>query len=227
MKRDAAMMRHPLRGALTPPTDRRQRMVSPIRQQLKRQTACLHRRLETDLGLLEADLSVDRYRRILELFFGFYSPVEARMAHLVSGGLALEFPLQARAGLIERDLRSIGLSRCQVAGLHRCGDLPRLTSREELAGCLYVIEGACLGGQFIAPVLRDRLGVAQTCGASFFIGDAERTRDRWTLFLVWLDDLVRAGAAAEEIITSARATLLAFALWVEQAGFATGQSLTD
>jgi heme oxygenase (biliverdin-IX-beta and delta-forming) len=202
-------------------------MVSPIRQQLKRETTGLHRRLETDLGLLEADLSLDRYRRILELFFGFYSPIEAGMSHRVSAGLELEFPLRARAGLIEGDLRSIGLSSCQVAGLRRCADLPPLSSREELAGCLYVIEGACLGGQFIAPVLRDRLGVAQTCGASFFIGDAERTRERWSLFLIWLEDLVRAGAAAEEIITSACATFLAFARWVEQAGFATGQSLTD
>jgi heme oxygenase len=227
MKRDAAMMRHRLRGALMPPPDRRERMVSPIRQRLKRETAGLHRRLETDLGLLEADLSLDRYRRILELFFGFYSPIEAGMAHLVWAGLALEFPLQARAGLIESDLRSIGLSRCQVAGLHRCVDLPPLSSREELVGCLYVIEGACLGGQFIAPVLRDRLGVTQTCGASFFIGDAERTRERWRLFLICLEDLVHAGAAAKEIITSARATFLAFALWVEQAGFATRQSLTD
>jgi heme oxygenase len=202
-------------------------MVSPIRQRLKRETACLHRRLETDLGLLEADLSLDRYRRILELFFGFYSSIEAGMGHLVSAGLALGFRLQARAGLIESDLRSIGLSHCQVAGLRRCVDLPRLSTREELAGCLYVIEGASLGGQFIAPVLRDRLGVDQTCGASFFIGDGERTRERWSLFLIWLEDLVRGGAATGEIITSARATFLAFALWMEQAGFTTGQPLTD
>jgi heme oxygenase len=224
MKRDAVEMRHRLRGTLMPLPDRRQQMVSPIRQRLKRDTACLHRRLETDLGLLETDLSLDQYRRILELFFGFYSPVETGIAQLVSAGLALEFPLQVRAGLIESDLRSLGLSRSQVTGLPRCVDLPRLSSREELAGCLYVIEGACLGGQFIAPVLRDRLGVDQACGASFFIGDAERTRERWSQFLVWLEGLVRASGATEEIITSARATFMAFSLWVEQAGFVTGRS---
>ena len=202
-------------------------MVSPIRQQLKRETASLHRRLETDLGLLDGNLSLDRYRRILELFLGFYSPIEARMAQLASTGLALEFPLRARAGLIESDLRSIGLSRCQVDGLPRCVDLPRLSSLEELAGCLYVIEGACLGGQLIAPLLRDRLGVTQSCGAWFFVGDAERTPERWSLFLIWLEDLVRAGVVTEEIITSARATFLAFAMWVEQAGFVAGRSLTN
>jgi heme oxygenase len=227
MKRDAVETGYRFRRTLTPPPDPSQQLVSPIHQQLKRETTGLHRRLETDLGLLDAHLCLDGYRRILELFFGFYSPIEAGMAKLVSTGLAFEFPLRARAGLIESDLRSIGLSRRQVAGLPHSVDLPRLSSREELAGCLYVIEGACLGGQFIAPVLRDRLGIGQTCGASFFIGDAGGTRERWSHFLVWLEDLVRAGAAAEEIITSARDTFLAFALWVERAGFAAGESLTN
>jgi heme oxygenase len=227
MKRDpveAVSRRH---ATFMPRTDRRNRNALPIRQQLKRETTPLHRRLETDLGLLEENLSFDQYRRTLELFLGFYSPLEADMADLVSSGIQLEFPLRARAGLIESDLRSIGLSRCQVEGLPRCVDLPRLSSHGELAGCLYVIEGACLGGQFIAPVLRDRLGVTQTCGASFFVGDGERTPERWNLFLIWLDDLVRAGAVTEEIITSARATFLAFAMWVEQAGFTAGRPLTN
>src|SRR5689334_18465753 len=45
--------------------------ASPLRQQLKRETADLHRRLEVDLGLLDSELSLDRYRRMLEVFLGF------------------------------------------------------------------------------------------------------------------------------------------------------------
>jgi heme oxygenase len=201
---------------------------SPVRQQLKRETADLHRRLEIGLGLLDPNLSLDRFRRILELFFGFYAPIEAAMARLASAGLAFGFPLQARTSRIEIDLRSLGLSQRDVAGLPCCADLPRLSSREELAGCLYVIEGASLGSQFIAPVLRVRLGLTESCGASFFNGDAEGTRARWSLFLAWLEDLVRAGAVTEEIVTSARATFLAFARWVEVAGgSSTDRSMGD
>jgi heme oxygenase len=181
---------------------------------LKRATADIHRRLESELDLLDPDLSPDRYRRILERFFGFYGPIEAALARVASAGPALGLPLRARTGLIASDLVSLGLSPREVAGLPRCADLPRLSCPGEVAGCLYVLEGACLGGRVIAPALRERLGVAQGSGASFFTGDAEGTPARWSAFLDWLEGLVRAGAPADQIVASARATFLAFALWL-------------
>jgi heme oxygenase len=198
--------------------DGRRDGASPLRQQLKRETAELHRRLERDLGLLEGDLSRERYRRVLEFFFGFYAPIEAGLARVASGRPPLGLPLRARTALIESDLLSLGLSRREIADLPRCADLPQLSCREELAGCLYVLEGACLGGQVIARALRERLGVARGNGASFFIGDADGTLVRWSSFLAWLEDLVRAGSATAEIVASARATFLAFARWVERGG---------
>jgi heme oxygenase len=189
---------------------------SPLRQELKRETAALHRRLETAVGLLESELSIERYRRVLELFFGFYAPIEAGLARVASAGPPLGLPLRARSALIERDLLAVGLSRGEIADLPRCADLPPLSRVEELAGCLYVLEGACLGGQVIAPVLRERLGVAQDSGASFFTGDGHETRARWRVFIAWLEGLPRAGSATAPIVASARATFLAFARWAEQ-----------
>ena len=196
--------------------DGRRERASPLRQQLKHETADLHRRLEIDLGLLESELSLDRYRRVLEVFFGFYAPIEAGLALVASASPPLGLPLRARTALIEGDLLSLGLSRREIADLPRCAELPPLSCPEELAGCLYVLEGACLGGQVIAPALRERLGVAKGSGASFFTGDAEGTSARWRLFLAWLEGLARAGSATAEIVASARATFLAFARWVER-----------
>ena len=196
-------------------SDGRREDASPLRQQLKRETADLHRRLEIDLGLLESELTLDRYRRVLELFFGFYAPVEAGLARMAAAH-PFALPLRDRAALLESDLLSVGLSQREIADLPRCADLPRLSCAEDLAGCLYVVEGACLGGQVIAPVLRERVGVAKDSGASFFIGDAEGTRARWSLFLAWLEGLVRAGSGRAEIVVAARATFLAFARWVER-----------
>src|SRR3954447_4040305 len=122
-------------------SDGRREGASPLRQELRRETADLHRRLEIDLGLLESDLSLDRYRRVLEFFFGFYAPIEADLASAAAAGPPLGLPLRARTALIESDLLSLGLSRREITDLPRCGDLPRLSCPEELAGCLYVLEG--------------------------------------------------------------------------------------
>jgi heme oxygenase (biliverdin-IX-beta and delta-forming) len=202
------------RSASTP--DARSPRASAFRQELKRATAGLHRRLEAELRLLDPDLSLDRYRQVLECFLGFYAPIEASAARAASASAGFGFSLRARTGLIENDLLSLGLSHREIAGLPRCADLPRLSSPEELAGCLYVLEGACLGGRLIAPKLRERLGVTQGSGAAFFVGDDERTHARWSVYLAWLEGLVRAGAATAEIIASAQATFLAFARWVER-----------
>ena len=91
-----------------------------------------------------------------------------------------------------------------------------LSCREHLAGCLYVLEGACLGGQVVAKALRRQLELAKGSGASFFVGDADGTAARWRFVLTWLESLVRAGAPAEQIVASARATFLALARWLEQ-----------
>jgi len=96
--------------------------------------------------------------------------------------------------------------------------LPRLSCLEDLAGCLYVLEGACLGGQVIAPLLYRRFGVAQGSGASFFVGDAEGTSARWILVLAWLEVVACSGARTEEIVAAARATFQTISRWAERQG---------
>ena len=96
--------------------------ASPLRQQLKRETAGLHQRLEAQLGLLEPELSIHRYRRVLRTFYGFYAPVEAGLARLAAAGPPLGFPLRARSELIESDLLRAGPVSARarrVASMHR------------------------------------------------------------------------------------------------------------
>jgi heme oxygenase len=190
--------------------------ASLLHQQLKRETAGLHKRLEAQLGLLGLEFSIHRYVQVLQIFYGFYAPVEASLVRLTTARPGLGFPLRARSELIESDLLALGLSRRELAELPRCTNLPRLSCLEDLAGCLYVLEGACLGGQVIAPTLDQRLGVAKGSGASFFVGDGEATSARWIFVLDWLEELVRAGARSEEITAAACATFLTLARWVEQ-----------
>jgi heme oxygenase len=189
-----------------------------LREQLKCQTATLHLRIEAQLGLLESPLSLARYRQVLEAFYGFYAPIEIGLSRLAATGPPLGLPLRARAGLIESDLLALGLSRRELSELPWCAELPRLSCREHLAGCLYVLEGACLGGQVVAKALEQQLELAKGRGASFFVGDADGTAARWALVLTWLEGLVRVGARTEQIVASARATFFTLGRWLEGQG---------
>lgn len=193
-------------------------MGCSLREELKSETATLHQRVEGQLGLLEQPLTLARYRQVLEAFYGFYAPVEIRLSRLAAVGPALGISLRARAGLLESDLAALGVSRCDLADLPWCDELPRLSRREHLAGCLYVLEGACLGGQVVARALRVRLAIEKGSGAAFFVGDADGTAARWRQVVGWLDGLVDVGARSEQIVASACATFLALARWLEQQG---------
>src|SRR6185369_7085753 len=122
------------------------------------------------LALTEAGLSVDRYKRVLESFLGYFEPVEARIAELAPSAPPLGLELAPRSQLLVKDLMSLGSTAASVAALSRCTDLPRLTSPAHLAGCLYVLEGSRLGGAVVARELEQSLGLASD-GAAFFRGD--------------------------------------------------------
>src|SRR4051812_24967579 len=103
---------------------RRRTAASTLHQRLKGETVAVHQRLEADLGLLEPDLSIHRYCRVLCAFHGFYAPVEVSLVRLTAAAPPLGFPLRARSELIENDLLALGLSRREIAELPRCTDLP-------------------------------------------------------------------------------------------------------
>jgi len=191
-----------------------------LQQRLKRETTAVHRHLEAQLGLLNPGLDVHRYLRVLEAFYGFYVPVEAAVRRRAAAELPLGFPLRARAKLIERDLLALGHSLADIAALPLCRDRAELSCVEDLAGCLYVLEGACLGGQVLTPLLHRRLGLTKGSGAAFFAGDEKSTLPRWTVIVAWLDELPRTGASPTRIISAATATFDAFARWaaVSQGG---------
>ena len=184
-----------------------------LRRRLKRETTAVHQHLEAQLGLLDPSLDVHRYRRVLETFYGFYVPVEIDVTRLAAPEPPLGFPLRARAELIERDLLALGRSPADIAALPLWSDRGELSCVEDLAGCLYVLEGACLGGQVLSPLLHRRLGLTKGSGAAFFAGDEEATLPRWTLFVAWVDGLPRTGASTTQIISAATATFEAFARW--------------
>jgi heme oxygenase len=194
-----------------------QRRPAGLHARLKEGTAPQHRVLDGALGfLLDPGLSVERYRGVLAAFYGLYVPLEVRLRGL---GQLADVPgvyLPDRSRLLADDLEFLGMPGAQRAALPLCEELPALTGRDRLAGALYVVSGASLGGSFIARSVEQSLGVRAHAGASFFVGDGPETGKRWRQVLGWLEALAARGAAEEEILTGARQTFELFTRWLRQ-----------
>ena len=206
----------PGQGSLEPSaSSQARRGASPLHAKLRHATASLHQELETHLDLLSPNLSRRGYGRVLEILYGYYLPLEAGLASLAAVTAGPALVLRARAPLLARDLLVTGLAQRDIAQLSRCTALPQLCRREQLAGCLYVLEGACLGGQIVTRALGEKLQLTKDAGLAFFSGEGPRTGARWAAFLAWLDDLASDGAQGEHIVQSACETFQTLAGWVK------------
>lgn len=196
----------------------RERRRSSLHARLREDTAALHRSLETELDLLGPALSLGRYVAVLRAFQGYYAALEPRLAVLATHAPPAGFALRARTPLLERDLAELGLQRDELTALAGADSLPRLEGVEHLAGCLYVVEGATLGGQVISRAVEQRLRLTRARGCAFFSGDGAGTASRWRAVLHWIDELVAGGASADEVVSAAQETFGTLLRWARSQG---------
>jgi heme oxygenase len=90
----------------------------------------------------------------------------------------------------------------------RVGMIAPLNGPADLAGLLYVLEGATLGGHVIAGALRKNLGLDATCGLAFYTAYGEETGPHWRVFCEYLE---RACACPETRSIAAQRALSVFA----------------
>ncbi|MBV9492163.1 MAG: biliverdin-producing heme oxygenase [Verrucomicrobia bacterium] len=146
---------------------------------LREATRPAHQRLEDRLAAMLETISLAEYRALLARFFGFYHPMEERLAAFAD---ECGLPLRSRTPLLVRDLLALGLPAGAVSMVPLYGCLPELNDPTQALGALYVVEGAALGGQVIAPRLQAQLGVTPENGVAFFYGDGPGTGPRWKAF---------------------------------------------
>jgi heme oxygenase len=158
-----------------------------------------HDRLEKRSPLRSADLGIDRYRQVLAGFLGIYRPLEPAIGRALAAA-EVAVPWAPRALLLERDLGDLGMTADQVAEVPDCPLVPSVDSPGEALGCLYVLEGATLGGRVIARELGPRLGVAPGRGGAFFHGHGSQTAARWRELL---ETMEHAGRRADVSHTAA------------------------
>lgn len=151
-----------------------------ILELLRAGTATLHRRVEQAVDIPGHLGSLPAYTAMLVRFHGFYAPLEDRLA-AVRGyeSVGLDIAARGKAHLIRDDLRALGHP---PEALPACPSLPAVSSLADALGCLYVLEGSTLGGQFIRREVAARLGLTPDRGCAFFAGYSDRTGAMWKAF---------------------------------------------
>jgi heme oxygenase len=186
-----------------------------ILAELRKTTRSLHEALEKRIDLLNPEFSREKYLHILKRFYGFYSPLEAKIG--AYGDQAQQWIAgdRRKAHLLAADLRWAGLSEQSVAGLSRCSDLPLLSDPARELGCMYVLEGSTLGGQVVLRHLRDRLHLNGK-GTAFFGSYGERVGMMWRSFCERLESECKSASDCDAIIESASSTFTCLDHWICQ-----------
>ncbi len=145
-----------------------------------------HQKLERRLDVKARFSTAHGYREHLEQMWGFYAPLEGRIEPHI--GAALEdFDSRRKMQLLTRDLLAVGASPSTIDALPRADDLPSCQETADALGCLYVLEGATLGGRTLLPMVVRTLGVTPTHGAEFMASYGDRIEVMWRSFGAALD----------------------------------------
>ncbi|KFE71388.1 bacteriophytochrome heme oxygenase BphO [Hyalangium minutum] len=170
--------------------------------------------------MMDPGLTLEHYRHHLEALYGFYGPLEARLARQLSG-LVPELRASERwkLPLLARDLRSLGHDAASLASLPQATWLPPLTGLPEALGGFYVLEGATLGGQLILRHLRRHFEGIPAGEFAFFRAYDEDVGPMWKAFGEAVTRASEAAASEDfdsRAVQSAKDTFDAFGRWLQK-----------
>ena len=115
---------------------------------------------------------------------------------------------------IVQDLLALGVAKNALTSIPQCNTLPELKTTAQLFGCLYVLEGATLGGRIISKHLNAILNLTPDFGCSFFAGYGQQTGSQWKAFGACLTSFATQTGSDDEIIASANKTFQTLDCWL-------------
>jgi len=183
-----------------------------ILARLKFATRAEHDAIESALDLMTPSLSHAHYCWHLQRLYGFYRPMERILnpaAPWADWGIAIND--REKSALLAHDLHILGMPA--PATLPECADLPSVTSAAAAFGCLYVLEGATLGGRVISRHLERTLGLDAGCGAHFFNCYGAESGARWRSFRAALTAFSASAPGENETVAAAIDTFRALRVW--------------
>lgn len=148
-----------------------------VHQRLKEKTYTYHQEIERGPlinQLINDSINMADYHILLKKFHAYILPCESA---ILSSSWSSLLDNREKTGKLTSDLLDL-----EIYNNRQYQVLPPLHTREEILGYLYVFEGATLGGQIIAKVLKKRLGLTAKYGAKYFNGYGPDTIKMWLDF---------------------------------------------
>ena len=192
----------------------------PIMALLRSATLEHHRRAEaalSDLISLEAPTRAI-YTTTLVRLAGWYFPLEDRLSKAARSlaSIGVMWADRRKSPSLIADLSALGYH----GSIEVCNALPPVVTLSQAVGCLYVLEGATLGGQIVVRLLRAAPEMPRDPGFRFFSGYEERTASMWRTFGAAVSTSVERSRVEhhtvirDEIVTSAQATFDSLMIWL-------------
>ncbi len=190
-------------------------MDGSLAARLREATAAHHASVERALPLATRDLTLPIYRRVLGAFLGFYEPLERRLQCVATSSGDIDLMGREKVSHLSRDMRVLGASEEALAALPRCPAVPLIDGVPRALGCMYVLEGATLGGRIIARHLEAHLGIDERSGGSFFCAYGADTGAMWRVFVARLN---RQPSPFDSILAAAAETFEQLEVWLVAQG---------
>ncbi|XOZ34944.1 biliverdin-producing heme oxygenase [Halomonadaceae bacterium KBTZ08] len=182
---------------------------------LREETRPEHDRIEAALDIPDSIREPTDYVRLLAGFYTFYQPLEQQLLRLDWQGSDIDMEARRKAPLLARDLEACGT---KPEGLTFCSQLPPLRDATEGLGCLYVLEGATLGGEVIHRRLHTGFGSWLENRDRFYRCYGDERGHMWRAFKQAANHFGQACDPADQsrTIDTARTTFRLLQAWLER-----------
>jgi len=166
--------------------------------------------------LFEGTIRLDQYIELIEYHFSFYTALDpvVERALTAEGAAGVPFDHVRRAPILKRDLEDLGRDPASAARKRPDPGRFGFVTPESVAGVLYVIEGATLGGAQINRAAQRLLSETDPAGRRYWTWCRENNSQRWRSMMSYLDRQHLAGVPAGAFIAGAHGTFEVFADWM-------------
>lgn len=193
-------------------------MNSTIMTQLKEYTAEAHHKTEQNafpLALANDTLTINEYSHYLQKWYGYLQPLEDEISRRQEWKeWSFDFESRRKLPLLKQDLLALGLTIEDVDNLPICTNRPELSSFAEVLGCMYVLEGSTMGGQYIVKKLKLIFPQHMQHNGLFLNSYGSELRSKWAEFAELVQAYSSKQPSHKAILLTAKRTFECFDEWL-------------